>query len=177
MKILIMCEGPNELEVVKILLENDCFIFNEDDLLNLTPFHARQIKSSAAVKTALNIYPENDIVVYRIGDTQNEKLVIPKEYEDKIERIERYCTKPELEMLLIIAEGLNAEYEKIKSKTSPKDFAKANIKLAGKRYNNSTKFYREYFGTKTELLVEAIREYRRIKNHSKDELFLADLLK
>lgn len=30
MKYLIMCEGPNELEVVKLLLENDCFIFTMD---------------------------------------------------------------------------------------------------------------------------------------------------
>lgn len=176
MKILIMCEGPNELEIVKILLENECFKFTEDDLLNLTPFHARQIKSSAAVKTALNIYPDNDIVVYRIGDTQSDKLTIPKEFSDKIIGVEKYCTKPELEMLLILAEGLNADYEKVKSKVTPKTFAKSKIKYGGKNYNNSTKFYRDYFGCNSDLLVEAIKEYKRVKLHSKDELFLADLL-
>ncbi len=177
MKILIMCEGPNELEIVRILLENDCFSFTEEDLLNLTPYHARQIKSSTAVKTALNIYPENDVVVYRIGDKQNEKLKIPEEYKDKIQRIEKYCTKPELEMLLIISEGLTDDFEKVKSRISPKDFAKAKIIFGGKRYNNSTKFYKDYYSGRVDLLIDSIKEYKRIKSHANLELYLADLLK
>lgn len=40
-KLLIMCEGPNELEVVKMLLEHGKFYFISDDLLNLVPYHAR----------------------------------------------------------------------------------------------------------------------------------------
>ena len=52
-KLLIMCEGPNELEVVKMLLEHGNFYFSSDDLLNLVPYHARQISNNAAVKTAL----------------------------------------------------------------------------------------------------------------------------
>ena len=42
MKRLIMCEGSNELEIMKILLENDALIFTEDDLLGLTPYHATE---------------------------------------------------------------------------------------------------------------------------------------
>ena len=42
-------------------------------------------------------------------------------------------TKPELEMLLIISENLAAEYEKVKSKTKPKTFAKANIRCGRRR--------------------------------------------
>ena len=38
MKYLIMCEGPNELEIIRMLLEHDKLIFTEDDLLNLVPF-------------------------------------------------------------------------------------------------------------------------------------------
>lgn len=47
MKRLIMCEGPNELEVMRILIEHDKLIFGEDDLIGLTPYHARQINGSA----------------------------------------------------------------------------------------------------------------------------------
>ena len=60
-----MCEGPNELKVMNILLENDALIFTEDDLLGLTAYHARQIKSSAQVRTALNLYPGNDVLVIK----------------------------------------------------------------------------------------------------------------
>ena len=114
MKILIMCEGANEKEIMDILLENDCLIFTEDDLIGLTPYHARQIKTSAQVRMELNIYP-GKVKILRVGDKQSDILKIPAEYKDKIISVEKYCTKPELEMLLIIAEGLVSEYEKVKS--------------------------------------------------------------
>ena len=133
MKLLIMCEGPNELKIINILLENQKLKFSSDDLLGLVPYHARQIKSSAAVKAALNLYPD-EVHVLRIGDGQNEKLEIPSAYRDKITLVEKYCTKPELEMLLIISENLADEYEKVKSKTKPKTFAKANIRCGKRRY-------------------------------------------
>ena len=41
MKILMMCEGSNELEIMRILLKNNCLKHSEDDLLNVTPYHAR----------------------------------------------------------------------------------------------------------------------------------------
>ena len=74
MKYLIMCEGSNELAVINVLLDNNCLKFTRDDLLNLTPFHARQIASSGAVKTALNIYPGNDVKILRVGDKQSDRL-------------------------------------------------------------------------------------------------------
>lgn len=57
MKRLIMCEGPNELGIMRILLENDKLIFGEDDLIGLEPYHARQITSNGQVRTQLNMYP------------------------------------------------------------------------------------------------------------------------
>ena len=177
MKYLIMCEGPNEFEIIRMLLENDKLIFTEDDLLNLVPYHARQIENNAAVKTALNLY-HGDVKVLRIGDKLNDKLKIPKEYKGKITDIKKYCTKPELEMLLIISENIDSEFEKVKSKTSPKAFSKENIVYNRSRYNNSTAFYRDYYGERIDLLVDTIKRYKRLKGkHQKDEFYLADLLK
>ena len=76
MKYLIMCEGPNELEIVRMLLEHDKLIFTEDDLLNLVPYHARQIASNPTVKAALNLY-HGEVQVLRIGDKLNDELKIP----------------------------------------------------------------------------------------------------
>lgn len=177
MKYLIMCEGPNELAIMRILIKNDCLFFSEDDLLNLVPYHARQIKKSVVVQTALNLYP-GEVKILRVGDGLNEKLAIPKEYEEKIIGVEKYCTKPELEMLLIIAENLSKEYEKVKPTMKPKIFAKKNIKCGRKKYDNSTVFYEEYFGKNVDLLVQSLKTYKKLKgSHKKDELFLADLLK
>lgn len=177
MKYLIMCEGPNELEIIRMLLENDRLIFKEDDLLNLVPYHARQIGNNAAVKTALNLY-HGDVQVLRIGDKLNDELKIPKEYSKKIKGIRKYCTKPELEILLLISEHLDAEFEKVKSKISPKAFSKKNVIYNRMRYDNSTAFYREYYGNRIDLLIESLKRYKQLKGkHHKDELYLADLLK
>jgi hypothetical protein len=175
-----MCEGTNELEIMNILLENDMLIFSEDDLLGLEAYHARQISTSAVIKTALNIYPGKDIEILRIGDSQSEQLKIPAEYRDKLSMAEvrKYCTKPELEILLILSEDKMSDYEKVKSTTKPKIYAKQNIKLGRKRYDNSSKFYRDFYGDSPQLLAEALRKYKQTKgSHKKDELYLADLLK
>ncbi len=177
-KLLVMCEGPNEKKIMDILLENDCLIFTKDDQLGLNVYHARQITKSAQVRTELNIYP-GAVEVLRIGDKQSDKLVIPKNYKEKISKVSKYCTKPELEMLLIIAEGLVKEYEKVKSVVSPKEFAKEHIKCGKKSYDNSSKFYEDYFGNSVELLVSSIKQYQKLrrKGHKKDEMCLADMLK
>ena len=172
-----MCEGSNELEIMRILLNNDKLIFGEDELIGLTPYHARQL-SNSQVRTELNMYPRNDVLVMRIGDVQNDTFKIPNDYKKKIVEVRKYCTKPELEMLLIISEGLVLEFDKIKSKMSPKEFAKKHIKCGRRKYDNSTQFYRDYYGTNPDKLVKAIKEYKRIKGvHKKDEQYLADLLK
>ncbi len=178
MKRLIMCEGANELVLIKILLENDALIFTEDDLLGLTPFHARQIKTSTQVKLELNLYSGNDVLIMRIGDKQTDRLTIPTDFKEKIIQVEKYCTLPELEILLIISEGLVKDFEKVKATVKPKTFAKEHIVCNRKHYDNSSRFYRDYYGSNCDKLVFAIKEYKRIKGfHKKDELFLADLLK
>lgn len=176
MKYLIMCEGPNELEIIRMLLEHNRLIFTEDDLLNLVPYHARQIGNNAAVKTALNLY-HGEVRVLRIGDKLGDELRIPREYKGRITDVRKYCTKPELEMLLIISENKDADFEKVKSKVSPKTFSKENIVYNRTRYNNSTMFYRDYYGERIDLLVNTIKRYKQLKGkHQKDELYLADLL-
>ncbi len=176
-KILIMCEGPNEKKIMDILLDNNCLVFSHDDLLGRIPFFARQLSSSARVKAELNQYPDK-VDIYRAGDCQNENLAIPRDYRDKIGEIRKYCTKPELEMLLIISEGLNGEFEKVKSNLRAKMFAKTYIRLGKKKYDNSTRFYEDYYGKNVAGLVYSIKEYKRIKgrSHNKSELCLADLI-
>ena len=172
-----MCEGPNELEIIRMLLEYNMLIFTEDNLLNLVPYFARQIKNNATVKTALNLY-KGEVKVLRVGDKLNDELKIPKEYKNQITKVIKYCTKPELEMLLIISENNFTEFEKVKSKKSPKIFSKENISYNRMPYDNSTKFYRNYYEGRIDLLVNSIKQYKRLKEkHLKDEHYLAELLK
>ena len=81
-------------------------------------------------------------------------------------------------MLLILAEGLEKDYEKKKSSLMPKQYAKMNISCGKKKYDNSTTFYEDYFGNRAELLVKCIRAYRQHQgSHAKDEHYLIELLK
>lgn len=176
MKILVMCEGPNELKIVNLLLDNNKLKFTREDLLDMRPFHARQLVSPH-LKPALDAY-HGEIEIYRIGDKLSDELKIPKEISGLIKKQSKFCTKPELEMLLIIAENKASQFEKVKSKQKPKDFCKQNVSYNHKKYDNSTAFYDEYFKDDIDKLVSAIIEYHRIHGkHKADEGYLFDLLK
>ena len=175
MKKLILCEGPNEKVIIDILLENNLLIINKDDLIGLQPYHARQIDKAANISVAIKTYNQ-PFEILRIGDSLTDKLRIPKDFKEKVLNIKKYCTKPELEFLLIISENLLNDYAKSKLK-KPKLFAKQNIILTKHRYDNSCQFCFDYYGNRPNTLVDALREYKRIKNHDKDELYLFDLIK
>ena len=132
------------------------------------------------IKTELKHY-NRPVKVYRIGDKQNDKLIIPKDLKNIItnNEIYKYCTKPELEILLILNEKYEKEYEKVKSSLSPKAFAKKYIKYNGRRYDQSSKFLEMYYGGENiKNLINNIKQYKIYKRkHSKEELYLADLLK
>ena len=94
MKLLVMCEGPNEKAVVDMLLDAGCLEFSEDDLVGLTVYHARQL-TAPVIKTALSIYT-GDFEVYRIGDTMTDKLSVPADYHRLLLANERYHRKQEI---------------------------------------------------------------------------------
>ena len=177
---LVLCEGPNERAVMEILLDANRLIFTRDDVLGLRPLHARQIAGSAIVKNELNLYPGR-VDVLRIGDTLTDRFQIPAEYMSKISSVRKYCTKPEIEMLLILTEELQDEFGKVKAgkkKQSAKAFSKEHISCGRKRYDNSTQFYFDYFGNRPEALVQAIVRYKQMQGaHRRDEGYLADLLR
>lgn len=178
MRILLMCEGTNEEKILNILLDSNYLRISRDDLIEQRVFHIRSLKNSFVI-TQIKHYGL-PIKIYRIGDTQNDNLVIPKELKKYITKKEiyKYCTKPELEMLLILNEGLEQEYEKEKSYKTPKIFAKERIQLNDRKYDQSSEFYSLYFGgSKVKYLVSSIKRYKEYKRHNKGELYLADLLK
>ncbi len=176
MKYLILCEGMNEVCIINLLLKYNKLKFKTDDLISLTPFNARQL-SNPTIKSNLRVY-NRSVVVLRIGDTQRDKFLIPKDLNDIVskDRIFKFCTLPELEILIIINEGLYKQFQK--SKESPKTFAKRNIIFNNRRYDQSRDFLEEYYGGKRiNMLIQNLIDYKHLKKHKKDELYIADLLK
>lgn len=177
MKYLIMCEGPNEKKIIEILLSNGELCIGFDDLLGRQVYHARQIKNSPVVKTQLGIYG-GPVEIWRIGDKQSDKLNISNEFKKQVKKVTKYCTLPELEILLILSEKMYKEYEKTKSQRHPKQFAKDNIIFNKKRYKGATEFYEEYYGNDVTKLINAIREYKqRNHSHSIEQHYLVEILK
>ena len=84
-------------------------------------------------------------------------------------------------MLILIAEGKDAEFEKVKAgrnRIDAKAFCKANVVYNRKHYDNSTQFYWDYFGSDIDTLVGVIKWYKQTHGaHKKDEEYLAELLK
>jgi len=180
MKYLVMCEGPNEKKVIEMLIDAKKLKITRDDLLDRTVFFSRQIRKTPQIISALKTY-NKPVIIWRIGDVlKNENFKIQREFSSIIDltRIYMFCTKPEIEMLLIINENLVAGYKRTSSEIKPKDYAKTNVVYNNERYNNATKFWEKYYSKRIDILVENILEYKRIKNHKrKDEFYLADLLK
>ncbi|MEC9485477.1 MAG: hypothetical protein UMR38_06340 [Candidatus Izemoplasma sp.] len=150
------------------------FKIDADDMLDLRPHQKRQI-DPALQALIRQLPPEEKVKIIKIGDKLSDKLKIPKDIKEKIDSEEKYCTKPEFEILIIISEGLYNEYQKVKSKMKPKVFAKENIKHNGKRYTNSQEWIKGYFNK--DKILKSLMEYKRISKHKKQERYLTDLMR
>ena len=175
MKYLVMCEGSNEKAVVDNLIKNKKFLYSSDELIGLTSYVARQLTKDNPAYSVVSQY-NKPFEILVIGDTKKEEIKIPKEFSKLVtsKDIKKYHTKPELEILLIINQNLVKEYRK--SGLTPKEFSKKYIKHNKIKYNNSKSFWENYYLGKSHILSQDILEYKRIKNHTKKEFYLADLI-
>lgn len=103
-------------------------------------------------------------------DSRRENFNLSKAYVGKIDVV-NIITAPEIEMLVVFAEGQYNEYKK--SGKKPSIFCKENLKYSNVK---STQFIEDYF-VDVEILIDAIRGYRRISNIQRGEYTLADLLR
>jgi hypothetical protein len=94
-------------------------------------------------------------------------------YEHKVDVI-KVVTSPEIEMLLILAEGKYEEYMKKSSVMSPSIFCKQVLRLKG---NIKSQTYIKKYFSDIDMLISTIREYKRVRSLKRGEVYLADLLK
>ncbi|MBP5092406.1 MAG: hypothetical protein J6328_07665 [Bacilli bacterium] len=159
--IVLACEGNTEVDFIDSLIKKGYPSFSDRILMD-GPWHIRQLKD---VKGAINALPINEeITVYRIGDTLRDELSL-KGFELRAERIKihKVCTKPEIEVLMIIDKGDYNDF--MKSGEKPKTYCRVNYP------NEDTLAYLTSHDMRW-----AIKEYARIKRHQKNEHYLIDLL-
>lgn len=167
-----ICEGIAEKVIMNKLLDEDRLIFGRNDLLD------REILKCKTARDFEDKYLgkgfNQKIKVYRILDSKQENFKLRRAYKDKVEFVD-VVTAPEIEMLVIINEGMHQDYLKYKSKVKPSDYC---IQHLGIRTVKSDDFLETYFAD-VNTLVTAIKTYKSLHKLSvpHGKKFLADLLK
>ena len=163
MKILLACEGQSEVYLLNGLIKRGYLSFDCPLLLD-EPIHLRQLVKIAPIINSLPV--DEEIIIYRIGDTLKDDLSLTK-FKMRSEHIKTYkvCTKTEVEILVIINEGLYSEFSKAPKNTKPKSFI----------YEYMPSFDPSIYFLEHDM-TNALKEYKRIKKHHKNELYLIDLL-
>lgn len=163
-----ICEGSAEKAIINLLLENDKLKFAKNEMLDHQIITCRDGKSFQ--RKYLRKDYKHKIKIYRILDSRREKFKLSKAYEGKIEVI-NVITAPEIEMLIIINENKYEEFKK--SRLKPSEYCKSILKFKDVK---SYIFVETYFQN-IDMLIQCIREYKRISKLKSGECTLCDLLK
>lgn len=161
-----LCEGSMEQEIMEILLENNRLIFEREQLLEEEILRCRSAKNFE--RDYLNKTTNEMITVYRILDSTNENFKLSGPYLKRV-TVVNIITAPEIEMLVIHAEGKYDDYSRKRMK--PSDYVKQHLKMGKIK---SYEFAKKYFYD-VDILVNAIQQYKQ-KSATKNGT-LADLLK
>lgn len=162
-----ICEGGAERAILDLLLENNKLIFEKENLIEEEILRCRKGKDFE--ERYLKKGFSEKITVYRILDSRKENFKLSPAYAKKVDVI-NVITAPEIEMLIILNEGLYSEFKK--SGIKPSEFCKSKMKCKEiKTYD----FVKAYFSN-VDILIHAIYEYRRVSNVRNGEWTISDLL-
>lgn len=139
-------EGSAERAILDILYENNFLSFSKDDLLSGD--FIRRVPGSVFCTRYLSFgMKDAHITIMHVQDSRKEKFNIPKAYLKRVASDIRYITNPEIEILVILAEGKNNDFKKCKLK--PSIYCKEKLHLKDvKNYEHM----RTYFADSDKLL-------------------------
>lgn len=166
-----ICEGGAETAIINMLVDNNKLVFSREQMLNEEVIRCRNGK--VFEQRYLRKGFESKITILRILDSHSEGFRLSPAYKCKVDVI-KVVTSPEIEMLLILAEDKYDKYKKKSSSMSPSIFCKQELKI--KENIKSQSYIRDYFSD-INVLIDAIREYKRVMELKREEVYLADLLK
>lgn len=175
--IICSCEGVAEKVIVDLLLDNNKLCFDRYALIDGACTNIRSAKDIAA--NFLTRAYSQDIAVLRIIDKENDSFKIPAVYlRNRNVSVFSVVTKPEIEMLHIIAEGLADDFqrtERLNKNLRPSEFFQGYVtKHSRKKLKVKSSEYIQNFYSDIDRLIEAIKTYhQRTSQKSYD---LSDLL-
>lgn len=168
-----ICEGGAERAILDLLLDSHKLIFEREELIEEEVLRCRS--GQEFEKRYLRKGFTDKITVYRILDSRSERFKLSKAYEPKVD-VKNVITAPEIEKLIICNENKIKEYERESRKNpalKPSTYCKAFLKYPDVK---SYSFVMEYFSD-MEVLLNALRGYRRVSKIKANEMTIVDLLK
>lgn len=162
-----------------MLLDSNKLCFNRDDLVRGKCNQIR--KGEDIAQEYLRQEYERDIVILRILDREKEKFKLPKPYSlNKNISVINIVTRPEIEILHILSEGLKEDFERNKrhkKNLKPSEFCQGYFSTRNKgriRSVKSAEFVNFMYGEHIDKLIDAIEQYHR--NEQQEAYSLWDLL-
>ena len=152
--VICICEGAAEQAIIELLLDHTSLVFSKDNLVGKEVTRKRK---SFEIQTAfLNRAYQRRVNILRILDSKKDTFKLPPLYRERYP-VHNIYTRPEIEMLLIIAEGQVEKYlQKDKTRYKPSSYC-AEVLFPGKHIK-SREFIQDYFADINKL-HNAIRLY------------------
>ena len=152
--VICICEGAAEQAIIELLLDHNSLVFAHDNLVGREV--TRKRKSSEIQSSFLNRAYQRRVNILRILDSKKDSFKLPPLYAERY-LVHNIYTRPEIEMLLIIAEGQVEKYlQKDKTRYKPSSYC-AEVLFPGKHIK-SREFIQDYFADINKL-HNAIRLY------------------
>lgn len=152
--VICICEGAAEQAIIELLLDHNSLVFTHDNLVGREI--TRKRKASEIQDSFLNLAYQRQVNILRILDSKKDSFKLPSLYAERFP-VHNIYTRPEIEMLLIIAEGQSENYlQKEKSRYKPSAYC-AEVLFPGKHIK-SREFIQDYFADINKL-HNAIRLY------------------
>ena len=105
--VICICEGAAEQAIIELLLDHNSLVFAHDNLVGREV--TRKRKSSEIQSSFLNRAYQRRVNILRILDSKKDSFKLPPLYAERYP-VHNIYTRPEIEMLLIIAEGQVEKY-------------------------------------------------------------------
>ena len=139
--VICICEGAAEQAIIELLLDHNSLVFAHDNLVGREV--TRKRKSSEIQSSFLNRAYQRRVNILRILDSKKDSFKLPPLYAERYP-VHNIYTRPEIEMLLIIAEGQVEKYlQKDKTRYKPGSYC-AEILFPGEHIK-SREFIQDYF--------------------------------
>lgn len=164
--VLFCVEGGAEHFILDTLIDRDELIVPKDHIVrNRTDGGWSIGRSRSTVNTYLDAdYGNQPLLIVRMVDSAKDEYRIPTGYEGRAE-VEYLRTQPEIEILVIIAEGKYNNYTNNSRKLKPSDYCKIILK---KPKVKKREWLEQYWATPG-LLEDALTEYARLHKFPKHE--------